>query len=495
MPSVAIDTRSQLANAPASQRGGSSSPEGEGFSALVDSNASPVDDRRPPSATPRPAAAQAPASPSADRPRAENPPAATASDKPKAASHGSKTDTTTSETADASAGDSADETLLAETTATADLDISPAAVAVAAPQAPAAAQAEAATDTPTGIAAAAIARVMAESGATPPAAEAIASDADTGDAAKTTAAQAEIANAETAAASAQKAASSASNAVSGGKAAVTAQDLALAPVAETATDVIKATKKGANDHKAEPKPADAPQGTSEGSEKSASEVKTAPPVAAESLRHQASANVAQERTASDLPGAESGAGRQDHAASSTLAHNTADFANQLQLGAAQAPSATVTASTPQLNAAAATTPQVPVQAIAAEITANVQIGRSRFEIRLDPPELGRIDVRLDVDRQGNVTSHLIVEKASTLDFLRRDAQQLERALQDAGLKTSDNSLQFSLRDQQQQSDRQAEREPPAQRLLVADEETTAAEAAGRTYGRMIGLRGGLDIRV
>ena len=90
---------------------------------------------------------------------------------------------------------------------------------------------------------------------------------------------------------------------------------------------------------------------------------------------------------------------------------------------------------------------VPVNALAVEIAANAQIGRSRFEIRLDPPELGRIDVRLDVDRQGQVTSHLIVEKSATLDLLRRDAQQLERALQDAGLKTSDNGLQFSLRDQ------------------------------------------------
>lgn len=192
---------------------------------------------------------------------------------------------------------------------------------------------------------------------------------------------------------------------------------------------------------------------------------------------------------------ETGAAQQDRPAASTLAHNTADFANQLQLGAAPAPNSAIAATAPQLNAMAATAAQVPVQAIAAEITANVQIGRSRFEIRLDPPELGRIDVRLDVDKQGNVVSHLIVEKASTLDFLRRDAQQLERALQDAGLKTSDNSLQFSLRDQQQQTDRQAEREPPSQRLLVADEETVVTEAAGRTYGRMIGLRGGLDIRV
>jgi flagellar hook-length control protein FliK len=63
-------------------------------------------------------------------------------------------------------------------------------------------------------------------------------------------------------------------------------------------------------------------------------------------------------------------------------------------------------------------------------------------------------VHLDVDKNGQLTSHLTVERADTLDMLRRDSAGLERTLQDAGLKTSNNGLQFSLRDQstsQQQS--------------------------------------------
>ena len=90
---------------------------------------------------------------------------------------------------------------------------------------------------------------------------------------------------------------------------------------------------------------------------------------------------------------------------------------------------------------------VPIAGLAIEIAGKALAGKNRFEIRLDPPELGRIDVRLDVDRDGNVTSRLTVERADTYDLLRRDAAGLERALQDAGLKTADNGLQFSLRDQ------------------------------------------------
>lgn len=163
---------------------------------------------------------------------------------------------------------------------------------------------------------------------------------------------------------------------------------------------------------------------------------------------------------------------------------------QTQIHAATtAPQLTATAANPNV--------AVPVAAIAVEIAASAQIGRSRFEIRLDPPELGRIEVKLDVDRQGQVTSHIIVEKAATLDLLRRDAPQLERALQDAGLKTSDNGLQFSLRDQQSQTGRQNadDNRRHAQHLMITEDETAPREVASRGYGRMLGTSGGIDMRV
>jgi chemotaxis protein MotD len=159
------------------------------------------------------------------------------------------------------------------------------------------------------------------------------------------------------------------------------------------------------------------------------------------------------------------------------------------LTAASAPTAAAATT-----ASAATASAVPVEGLAVEIAARAQAGRNRFEIRLDPPELGRIDVRLDVDRSGHVTSRLIVERAETLDLLRRDAPELERALQQAGLKTSDNGLQFMLRDQAF-AGRDDERAPDAARLIVPAANTDAAESLQRGYGRMLRLGGGIDIRV
>jgi flagellar hook-length control protein FliK len=153
------------------------------------------------------------------------------------------------------------------------------------------------------------------------------------------------------------------------------------------------------------------------------------------------------------------------------------------------------------NAARAATPvtqpdlqpaAISVAGLAIEITGKALAGKNRFEIRLDPPELGRIEVRLDVDRDGNVTSRLTVERVETLDLLRRDAAGLERALQDAGLKTTDNGLQFSLRDQSL-NQQPANTNSDTAQLVVQDE--TQPDLIPQNYRRPAGAGGGLDIRV
>jgi flagellar hook-length control protein FliK len=155
-----------------------------------------------------------------------------------------------------------------------------------------------------------------------------------------------------------------------------------------------------------------------------------------------------------------------------------------------------TPAAPQLNVALAASAAVPLSGLAVQIAVTARSGSSRFEIRLDPADLGRIDVRLDVDRQGKVTSHLTVEKPETLAMLRQDAPQLQRALQDAGLKTGDGGLQFSLRDQSSQGQNPHDDSGRnAQRLIVTEDDIVPAVAAGRSYGRIFGSSGGLDIKV
>ena len=169
-------------------------------------------------------------------------------------------------------------------------------------------------------------------------------------------------------------------------------------------------------------------------------------------------------------------------------------------GAIQGQHLSATGATPaaasQLTASAATGAAVPLSGLAVEIAASANSGKTRFEIRLDPAELGRIDVRIDVDRHGQVTSHLTVERPETLSMLRQDADQLQRALDNAGLSTGNGGLQFSLRDQSSQGQNDGNQSnPQCPTPVVSEEDTVPPAAAGRSYGRMLGSSSGVDIRI
>lgn len=138
---------------------------------------------------------------------------------------------------------------------------------------------------------------------------------------------------------------------------------------------------------------------------------------------------------------------------------------------------------------------VPLSGVAVAIASRAANGDSRFEIRLDPPELGRIDVRLDLGRDGSVSSRLVVERAETLDLLRRDAGNLERALQSAGLNTSGSGLEFSLRDGSAQQRASLENFTKTDLLIVPDDDVAVTEAVRRAYGVLRGLGRGIDMRV
>ncbi len=74
----------------------------------------------------------------------------------------------------------------------------------------------------------------------------------------------------------------------------------------------------------------------------------------------------------------------------------------------------------------------------------VENGDSKLRIQLRPHELGRVEVKLDIAGDGRAKAMVLAERPETLELLQRDSRVLERALQDAGLKTDHNSLSFDL---------------------------------------------------
>jgi hypothetical protein len=119
-------------------------------------------------------------------------------------------------------------------------------------------------------------------------------------------------------------------------------------------------------------------------------------------------------------------------------------------GARAAEKAIATLQTAQPDAPPAPTPDV--NQFAVDIAAKSQSGAKQFDIRLDPPELGRVEVRLSIDATGKAEAHLSADQPQTLDLLRKDSTALTQALRDAGLNVAQDGLNFSLRNQQGQGD-------------------------------------------
>jgi hypothetical protein len=134
-------------------------------------------------------------------------------------------------------------------------------------------------------------------------------------------------------------------------------------------------------------------------------------------------------------------------------------------------------------------------AMAVEIVSKLREGTHRFDIRLDPPELGRVDVRLEMDRGGNVTTKLTVDRPETLELMQREARGLERALQQAGLKTDAGGLEFSLRQHAEQGAERHRAFQEARPANFADGEEHPAPLIVDGYKAAAYARGGVDIRI
>lgn len=85
------------------------------------------------------------------------------------------------------------------------------------------------------------------------------------------------------------------------------------------------------------------------------------------------------------------------------------------------------------------------QTVAATLQRVAKAGEdAMLKLRLDPPELGRVEVKMSVDKNNITKIVLSAEKPETFMMLQRDAHILERALQDAGLSTDNGNLSFEL---------------------------------------------------
>ncbi len=130
--------------------------------------------------------------------------------------------------------------------------------------------------------------------------------------------------------------------------------------------------------------------------------------------------------------------------------------------------------------------------VAREIVRRFERGATRFELRLDPPELGRVEVRLDVSRDHRVTAVIAADSPQALTELARHARELEQMLQGAGLELGDNGLSFDLRQGGERAEA-TELSGEASHIAAAQEDQSHAAARPLGYERWRGVR--LDMMV
>lgn len=84
--------------------------------------------------------------------------------------------------------------------------------------------------------------------------------------------------------------------------------------------------------------------------------------------------------------------------------------------------------------------------IAAQIIRKLDGKSTRFEMALTPDDLGRVDVKLEIDAEGRLAARMAFDNPAAAADLRGRADELRRQLQDAGFHVPDDAFEFAERD-------------------------------------------------
>ncbi len=117
-----------------------------------------------------------------------------------------------------------------------------------------------------------------------------------------------------------------------------------------------------------------------------------------------------------------------------------------------------------------------------------------IDVRLDPAELGRVSVKLEVGADSRVTAVVAADNPATLSDLMRSARELERALESAGLELTQGGLSFDLSDRSSGERAQAN-EPGSAGIRAGNDNAVVSADAVTPASRPFGLESWRGVRV
>jgi flagellar hook-length control protein FliK len=156
-------------------------------------------------------------------------------------------------------------------------------------------------------------------------------------------------------------------------------------------------------------------------------------------------------------------------------------------------------------AASATLHSTPetVAHLTAHISKRLSGQSTSFDLELHPADLGRVDVKINIDRDGRLAAQMAFDNPLAAADLRGRADELRRSLEQAGFQVADDALSFTERDsggsdsfqqaaQQQTSDDGSRRQGRVRAFQDGERTALTADTTLR-YERRAAL--GLDLRI
>ena len=100
-----------------------------------------------------------------------------------------------------------------------------------------------------------------------------------------------------------------------------------------------------------------------------------------------------------------------------------------------------------------------IDQVKVNITKSAVKGVDKIDVSLKPEELGHIEIKMQIAKDGKLHAHIIASRPETMEILQKEVQNLEKAFNDAGFSTDADSLSFSYNEGNQagaQSDRNSD---------------------------------------
>ena len=172
----------------------------------------------------------------------------------------------------------------------------------------------------------------------------------------------------------------------------------------------------------------------------------------------------------------------------TAALAEAEVATPATTGETAAPAAARADAVPMHRGAADAIAQV-----SAQIIRRLEGRATRFDMELNPVELGKVEVRLDIDAEGRLAARLAFDNPAAAAELRGRVDELRRDLEQAGFQLSEDAFSFADREGSRER-REAMAEGMLSAFARSAEASELADLAAQPALRVM-TRLGLDVRV